>query len=69
MTIKYYQNTMTKQKDYQSPAVLNKMDIHLERSILTASVIDSISSIETGGQSVGSVYEGSSSGTFNHNWE
>ena len=59
---------MVKNKIYESPAVFKKIDIQLEDPILTGSVVTS-SSIETAGQTVGTVFEDASSGSFNHGWE
>lgn len=59
---------MGKQKDtYRSPAILRRVPIGLETSILTASINDAVV-VETTGQKV-QYYDWSEEQPFNHNWE
>lgn len=57
-----------KKKQFERPAVLQEVRLHLERNFVD-SVVDDCEAVETAGQEVGDVFEDASSGTFNHSWE
>lgn len=60
-------------KSYLSPRLIDSLQLFLERELLTASVVDQVSPVETAGQSIDGIYDGgekaSPSATFNYDWE
>ena len=59
---------MQYKEQYIRPIVTDSMELALESAILSASVVDSISSVKTAGQEVENFDMSSSSG-FNTSWE
>lgn len=57
---------------YEIPVILWRGEILLERDILTASVVDDVAPVETSGQQINGIYDGTdtnvSSATFNYDW-
>ena len=54
-------------KYYTSPEVVQTMDIHLERNLLN-SVVENVQHVETAGQEIDDVIDGSSTANFNYDW-
>ena len=56
-------------KQYYPPCVLKKVKLCTEQDILTVSVADKVSSVETAGQENAGFYDTTVEGsTFNHQW-
>ncbi len=57
------------EKKYTRPAIFKVVRVEQEYDTITASVVDNVSGIETGGQDVGGFFDDSNPGsTFNHDW-
>lgn len=54
-------------KYYAPPEIVQAMDIRLERNLLN-SVIENVQYVETAGQEIDDVIDGSSTATFNYDW-
>ena len=59
---------MRQKEKYIRPIVTDSMELALESAILSASVVDSISSVKTAGQEVEN-FDMSPSSDFNTSWE
>lgn len=59
---------MVRKMEYMAPVVRKRVSVELETSILTGSVVNDKSTIQTTGQKV-ETYDFSDASTFNTSWE